>query len=301
MQKISTSTFTVLDAPGIGDENGIRLLAKAGFEALDYGFFYLSEDPRFRMSDEAHTKYYKNLRAIADDCGIEIHQAHSPMPNYLYTGDEPLDNIYMRLQIKAMKAASILGATYIVIHPVILKEDRRTPERGEPLREKCQEINYKYYSRLKPFCEEYGIKIAVENMFNWDPDAQKICPTVCSTAAEMKAYVDMMGRDWFVNCLDIGHAVLTGSKPQDMIRELGDYIGCLHVHDNDGIHDLHQAPHTGIIEWKEVMQALREIGYHGVFNMEADMFFYGYGTRLFPETTRLLYRIGQDLVEFEGK
>ena len=49
-------------------------------------------------------------------------------------------------------------------------------------------------------------------------------------------------------------------------RELGDYIGCLHVHDNDGIHDLHQAPYSGVIDWKEVMQALKDINYQGVFN-----------------------------------
>ncbi len=295
--KIGTSTFTVLDTPGIGDEKGIRLLADAGFEALDFGFFYWAQDPRFQMSDAAHTAYYKQLRAVADDCGIEVHQAHSPMPDYVYTGDEPTDNVYMQLQIRAMKAASLLGAKYIVIHPVILKEDRRTPERGEPLRARCQEINYKYYSRLKPYCEEYGIRIAVENMFNYDPEAQMICPTVCSTAAEMKAYVDMMGRDWFVNCLDLGHTVLVGNKPQDMIRELGDYIACLHVHDNDGIHDLHQAPYTGVIEWKDVMQALHDIQYTGVLNMEADMFFYGYGERLYPESGRFLYQIGRDLAD----
>ena len=297
--KVSTSTFTILDTPGVGDEKGIRLLADAGFEALDFSLFYWSKDPRFQMGDDAHTKYYKYLRAIADDCGIEVHQAHSPMPDYVYTGDEPVDNVYMRLQIRAMKSAALLGAKYIVIHPVILKEDRRTPDRGEPFKDQCQEINYKYYSKLKPFCEEFGIKIAIENMFNWDPVAEKICPTVCSTAAEMKAYVDMMGRDWFTNCLDLGHAQLTGSTPQDMIRELGDYIGCLHVHDNDGIHDLHQAPRTGIANWHEVMQALHDIRYEGVFNMEADMFFYGYGERLYNESARMLYAVGRDLVDHE--
>ena len=294
--KISTSTFTVLDTPGIGDEKGIRLLADAGFEALDFGLFYWSKDPRFQMSDEAHEAYYRRLRAVCDDCGIEVCQAHSPMPDYVYTGDESVDNVYMRMQIRAMKSAALLGAKYIVVHPVILKEDRRTPDRGEPLREKCREINYKYYSKLKPYCEEYGIRIAVENMFNYDPDAGKICRTVCSTPAEMKEYVDMMGREWFTNCLDIGHNVLVDLKPQDSIRELGDYLGCLHVHDNDGVRDLHQAPYTGVVEWPEVMQALQEIGYAGTFNMEADMFFYGYGKRLYPASAKFLYQIGRDLV-----
>ena len=292
--KISASTFSVLDSPNIGDEAGLILMAEAGFQALDFGFFYLEKDPRFLMSDEEHEAYYKRLRAIADDHGIEVHQAHSPMPPYLYTGDETPDNLYMQLQIRAMKAAALLGAKYIVIHPVILPDCRYDQHHEEN-----QDINFKYYSKLKPYAEAYGIKIAVENMFNWDPERQCICPTVCSTAKEMKAYVDMMGRDWFVNCLDTGHTLLTGNTPQDMIHELGDYIGCLHVHDNDGVKDLHQAPRTGVTDWPALMQALRDIDYKGVFNMEADMFYYGYGDRLLADSARMLYRIGRDLVDNE--
>ena len=290
--KISTSTFSVLDSPNIGDEAGIILLAEAGFQALDFGFFYLEKDPRFLMSDAEHEAYYKRLRAIADDHGIEVHQAHSPMPPYLYTGDEDPDSLYMQLQIRAMKAAALLGAKYIVIHPVIPPACRY-----DHYHEEARDINFKYYSKLKPYAEAYGIKIAVENMFNWDPERGVICPTVCSTAKEMKEYVDMMGRNWFVNCLDTGHALLTGSTPQDMIHELGSYIGCLHVHDNDGIKDLHQAPYTGITDWPALMQALRDIHYAGTFNMEADMFLYNYGERLLKETARMLYMVGRDLVD----
>lgn len=292
--KVSTSTFTVLDSPVIGDEAGIILLAEAGFQALDFGFFYLEKDPRFLMSDTEHTAYYKRLRSIADDHGIEVHQAHSPMPQYLYTGDEAPGNVYLDLQIRAIKSAALLGAKYIVVHPVILPECRYDAHHEE-----TQEINFKYYSKLKPYAEAYGIKIAIENMFNWDPERKCICPTVCSTAKEMKAYVDMMGRDWFVSCLDTGHTLLTGTTPQDMIHELGDYIGCLHVHDNDGVQDLHQAPRTGVTDWPALMQALRDIDYKGVFNMEADMFYYGYGDRLLADSARMLYRIGRDLVDNE--
>ena len=44
------------------------------------------------------------------------------------------------------------------------------------------------------------------------------------------------------------------------------------------------------------MQALKDINYQGVFNMEADMFLYNYGERLLPESSHMLCRIGQDLV-----
>ena len=144
--KISASTFSVLDSPNIGDEAGLILMAEAGFQALDFGFFYLEKDPRFLMSDEEHTAYYKRLRAIADDHGIEVHQAHSPVPPYLYTGDEDPDSLYMQLQIRAMKAASLLGAKYIVIHPVIPPA--------------CRYDHYHEEARDLPVAGEYDVIVA---------------------------------------------------------------------------------------------------------------------------------------------
>lgn len=290
---ISTSTYDML--AHYGDEEGIRNLAKAGFDCLDFGMFYALDDYRFNLSKEAFIQYYTNLRKVAEDSGIRILQTHSPMTDYLYTGDEEPGNPYLDLQIKAIHASSLMGASYIVIHPVIPPQYRY-----DTYREETREINYKYYSKLRPFAEEYGIKIAVENMFNWDPEKECICPTVCSSAKEMKEYVDMMGRDWFTNCLDTGHAALTGNTPQDMIHELGDYIGILHVHDNDGIHDLHQAPYTGITDWKALCNALKDVHYQGSLNFESDNFFKMFGTRLLNETAKMLYAIGQDLVTEYG-
>lgn len=288
--KVSTSTFEVMKV--VGDEAGIRMFAEAGFQALDFGLFYSETDYRFQFSDEKFKEYFTRLRKVADDYGIEIHQTHSPMPNYLFTGDEQPGNIYLDSQIKAIHASALMGAKYIVIHPVICPQYRY-----DYYREETREVNLKYYGTLRRYAMEYGIKIAVENMYNRDPERQnRICPTVCSSSKEMRDYVDMMGRDWFVNCLDLGHAHLTGNTPQDMIHDLGDTIEILHVHDNDGINDLHQAPYTGITDWEAVCKALGDVGYQGTFNFEADNFYTMFGSRLFPTSTKMLYAIGRDLV-----
>ena len=70
-------------------------------------------------------------------------------------------------------------------------------------------------------------------------------------------------------CLDTGHAVITGQKPADMVRQFGSRIKALHLHGNDRIHDLHLTPfECEDMEWKPFCEALHEIGYRGTINME---------------------------------
>jgi sugar phosphate isomerase/epimerase len=42
----------------------------------------------------------------------------------------------------------------------------------------------------------------------------------------------------------------------------------LHLHDNDGNSDQHLTPLRGQIRWRDIMQALTEIGYAAAFNLE---------------------------------
>lgn len=287
--KISSTTFEI--ASTLGDEAALRILSEAGFDAVDFGMFYKPNDEHFVKSEEEMKQYFTELRKKAEGFGIEIHQAHSPMTSYLYTGDEEPGHKYLDLQIKAIKAASYMGCKFLVIHPVILPDHRYSQHAEE-----AREINFKYYSKLKPFAEAYGVKIAIENMWNWDEAKQHIVPTVCSTAKEMMEYVDMMGHDCFTNCLDIGHAYLTGEKPQNMICALGDYLGCVHTHDVRLDQDMHDAPYTGAIYWPAVMKALKAIGYKGTLSFESDTHFNKFGPRLFAESARMLHAIGEDLV-----
>ena len=75
-------------------------------------------------------------------------------------------------------------------------------------------------------------------------------------------------------CLDTGHAnvqALGREAPlADWIRALGDRIEHLHLHGNDGVHDVHLpilAP-DGAIDWKACFHALKAAGYRGVVHEE---------------------------------
>ena len=53
-----------------------------------------------------------------------------------------------------------------------------------------------------------------------------------------------------------------------IIRTLGSRIVCLHLNDNNTLFDQHKPPMTGLIDWKDVLSALKETGYEGIYNME---------------------------------
>ena len=71
-------------------------------------------------------------------------------------------------------------------------------------------------------------------------------------------------------CLDTGHCMVLGIAPEDAVKQIGkEHLWAIHVHDNDGIRDLHLSPFDGICDWNRFGKALREIDFDGVFSLEA--------------------------------
>jgi sugar phosphate isomerase/epimerase len=69
--------------------------------------------------------------------------------------------------------------------------------------------------------------------------------------------------------VDTGHCICyLRQDPAQVIREIGNRLWSLHIHDNHGSRDEHLIPGEGVIEWKGVLKALKDIGYRGVFMME---------------------------------
>ena len=275
-----------------GDENAIVKLAEAGFDCIDFGFFHYAErtaDSIFNQSADKFKAYFTHLGEVADDANIEIRQVHSPMPSYSGKADE--DAFFFTVQEKAIAAAAFMKSKYIIIHPCIPGQYRYTHFRAE-----CKEINMDFYRRLLPTLDKYNMKLAVENMFNYDPVRKCICPTVCTTAEEMADYIDTLNDEHFVACLDVGHANLTGETPGNMARILGNRLETLHVHDNNGLNDEHKIPYHGNIDWDSFCAVLKEIGYKGSFSFEADGFFAMYGGKMPEECARFLCKLGNEMV-----
>lgn len=280
------STETDSFARKFGDHDAIKYLAKAGFDAFDYSMFaMLDKNITHPLIRDDYKEYAQSLRRTADENNIICNQSHAPFPSYI-SADDKYNEIIIHAIIRAMEVSAILGAKIIIVHPITS---------GNPLQFK--EMNFEFYNNLLPYCKKFNIKIALENMWGWDSQNKKVMPAPCSTGSEFCEYLDMLDKDWFVACLDLGHGEMQGSgavSSAELIYALGhDRLKALHVHDNDKINDSHSLPFIGKINWDEIMCALKAINYDGDFTFEADYFFNGFPPELYLSAAALMLDIGR--------
>ena len=147
-----------------------------------------------------------------------------------------------------------------------------------PDNNKNAEQNAEMYAELLPFAKSCGVKIATENMWNWNRAKDESSFAACATGEDFKKHIDIINDDFFVACLDLGHAEMRGSGDGavNMIRALGYRLQALHIHDNDRWHDNHQIPFSMNIDFGAIVKTLKEINYQGYFTLEADAFLKDY-------------------------
>jgi sugar phosphate isomerase/epimerase len=279
--KLSTTTGVLDDR--FGYTGAIKMIAAAGFDAIDFSMFTLPDE---YFGKENRAAFTKKLRARAKDAGVCFNQAHAPYPSLLC--DEG-DAKRREMTRTAIIAAAELGAKVIVVHPAKYLPYATSAE-------ELFEINMEMYASLIPLAKESGIKIGVENMFTRDRATNIISDAPCSRPEEFCRYVDELNSPHVTACLDIGHAHLVGQTPDGMIRALGSRIEALHVHDNDLVHDLHTLPFVGKIDWDAVTDALAEIAYGGDFTFEADSFIDTLPPELIPDALAFMAKVGRNLV-----
>ncbi len=279
--KLSTTTDRLQTK--FGFKKAIDFLAAAGYDALDFSQF--NEDV---YTDGCDKEYYEEIRKYAADKGLYFNQSHAPFGSS-YDEEERNAKRFDEI-VTSLKRASYLGVPNIIVHPCHhIKYDVE----GNP--EKIFEYNMEFYKKLIPYSEEYGVKIAIENM--WQRTGGMINHSACSRPDEFVRYIDELNNDCFVACLDIGHATLVREDVADFIQKLGNKrLKCLHVHDVDGTNDSHTLPFFGSVNWAKVMSALKTVGYDGDLTFEADGFMNGKPDSLLPECAVLMAKTGRHLI-----
>lgn len=283
------STQTDFLGRAYGEAEAIRMLAKAGFDAYDFSFFPMFDNPEYPMNGPGFREYAKSLRAVADGCGIICNQAHAPFASS--TGDADDDERRFAAIARSLEAAAVLGAKVIVVHP---KQHLPYITHAAELKE----LNIGFYKRLVPYCEQFGVKVACENMWQENLAAGRIIDSTCSRPGEFCEYIDAVGSPWVVGCLDVGHTALTDEDLGGFVRAMGPgRLQALHVHDNDLVEDSHTLPFTCKIDFSALVTALKEIGYQGDFTLEADHFLEKFPLPLVPDALGLLYKVGRFLAD----
>ena len=280
--KISTEISSI--ARHVGEQKAIELCAKAGFDGWDFSMFQMGlydwENQRCKPTDHPlrgshYLEFARELRKIGEDHGIRCNQSHAPFP---VTCQEIRD-----LLPRALECTAEAGGEICIIHP----DNNKTPEE-----------NARFYLELLPLAKSMGVKIATENMWNWDNATGYSSFAACATSESFCDHIKAVNDDSFVACLDIGHAEMqgSGSGAANMIRALGDKLQALHLHDNDRHHDSHRIPFSMDIDFAEVVKALKDIGYQGWFTLEADQHLRDFAPERVPEGVKELAASAKRLV-----
>lgn len=146
-----------------------------------------------------------------------------------------------------IKKATDVGIDKFVVHSSGGVKDEE--------REECLKCAMDSLDQLAEIADRHGAVIVVE-------DLPRNC--LANTIDE----VAMLGsvNDKLRVCLDTNH--LLSDNSIDFIKRLGDKIITLHVSDYDFLNERHWLPGEGKNDWKGILDALKDVGYNGVWMYE---------------------------------
>lgn len=255
----------------------LALCRTCGFTELDY----LSplKDENFR--DTAHLH-----RELLNRAGMKVHQSHCPFFRYQENGIR----LFPEFAERAVEAASILGAQYLVIHA-----DEYRPADGFNSGEVLAK-NYELLAPIVELCLKRNLSPAFENLFEDHfkaADGER--SRFCSEPEEVVALIEKFHDPAVGACLDFGHAQCSSGEQYGKVLDLFEqHLFCTHVHDNYYRKDLHLPAFFGTIDWEMVMSRLKTSGYSGNFTWEL---VYGrFPDALLPEYLKFVHKTGEYLL-----
>lgn len=269
----------------LGLQGALRAVKEAGFDGYDFPIGCIVPDKAENLRE---SEYYYGLareaRAYADSIGLPCLQSHSVSP--WCRAPENMESA-VKIETISLEVSAILGSPICVVHPAFHLD--------------AEENKKEFYSPLMPIAHKHGFRIATENMFIGGKTPEGVYQTFpgrCGTCEDFVRFIDVANDPAFTACLDIGHAEMINCEGAPaLIRALGhDRLGCLHVQDNDCIHDNHMFPYQGKIDWEEICRALGEIDYQGCFTYEADAGYMNLPPELLPAALEMLAKVGRHLI-----
>jgi len=293
-------TYSVIKDDNI--DESYRQVKEAGFDCLDFSFdkslnlgdIWAGEinDILDRPMEEIWADFKPHMDAITK-YGLRVGQTHAPFPCKILGKDEINEKLF-RITVNTMELSYRMGSRYIVVHPSTLPDECGTKAEYD--------FNVEMYKRLIPAAKEFKQIICLENMFEYLNG--HLTEASCSNFAEAAAMIDELnefaGEELFGFCFDVGHANVLGKNMYRSVKDLGKRIKVLHIHDNDGISDLHNMPFTFMrggeglsTDWDGFLKALKEVGYQGVLNFEVARCLQGFPEELHPSVLKLLADIGK--------
>ena len=294
----------------ISDENpyeGFEMLRQAGFTCCDFSLngylkntdiYRANKNNFFDQSVEELESFFAKHKEVAGKSKIRINQMHMPYPIFIPNGKDKLnDYLWNQVAPKSMEICRFLECPNIVVHGFKLSRFWGTEEAE-------WQKTHEFLDSILPMAKEYGITVCLENLYESvgghlvegpGCDARKAVERIDCINAEYGA--EVLGF-----CFDTGHANLIGIDFEKFITTLGLRLKVLHIHDNDGVGDLHQIPYTftktrenkSSTDWEGFVRGLRTINFDGVLSFETAPVLKAFPEELKLEVLHLISCIGND-------
>lgn len=236
-----------------------KKLKEFGFSTVDFGMAD-TETALYTCLEEEFLATLAVEKALADEAGMEIFQAHGPwrFPPRDETAEDRAER--MEKMQRSIRACALLGAKNWIVHPLMpfgyhdLEIDKGT---------ETWEINIKFMKELVKTAREYDVTICLENM--------PMPKFSIATPEDILRVIETVDDDHFKMCLDTGHVnVFPTLSVGDEVRKMKDVIRAFHIHDNNGKADQHAIPYFGTVDWEDFGKALHDIDYKGSFSFEVE-------------------------------
>jgi sugar phosphate isomerase/epimerase len=195
------------------------------------------------------TNGYK-FRCFVDDAGAFIPQGHLWLKCDIAAENQ--DEVIDRLK-RWIDVFLGIGIRNAVLHPggQQLRKQECEPEKIHKKRVKALRV-------LTDYIHDTEMILCLENTLSTIPDIDGLIELIKSVESPNLGI-----------CLDTGHLNRSGGSQREFIHKAKPYLKALHINDNEGVHDQHMMPYgRGTIDWDEVIDALKEIEFSEVFNLE---------------------------------
>lgn len=248
--------------PELEPETLIDTLLSDGFQHMELSIALLN---RLVARDGSMESVGAGYAAYAKEHGFSIPQGHLSYEQTLLR-PESLD--ILKRDIDLFLGAGIENAVLHFNGGNDLPLDKR------------HEARLKVVATLCDYVKDTNLTLCLENLGSV-PETH--------TAERLLGIIETIGSDRLAICLDTGHLHLVNGRNEakqsqrEFILKAGSLLRALHITDNNRVLDEHLMPFSSRypIDWVEVVTALREIGYKGLFNLELP------GERLAPMAVRI--------------
>lgn len=122
---------------------------------------------------------------------------------------------------------------------------------------------------LEAFALERGVQIALENLIDFSAVEAGVVDTVHAgdNADLLASLLAAYDPAFLTFCFDSGHAIL-GQKRIEHYAPLFARLSVLHLHDNDGLRDLHLPVYDGVADWERIAALIASSPYDKPISFE---------------------------------